>query len=143
MAFNLPDVGIERGVTQVLFANPPIIVERHSESGQDTIYEVAVPGNPIAVQYTPAQAKIFLRLRWEQVTDAQLVLLESLRAASGVVVVKLKPGVATTITCAFGPDSEQSITQYTGDRPESDKIGGVLPALMKTSKVELTFLRME
>ena len=143
MAFLIGDVGIERGVTQVLFDHPPIIVERHGESGQDTIFEVAVPGNPVAVQYVPAQSKILLRLRWEQVTDAQLAVLETLRAASGVVVVKLKPSLATTITCVFGPDSEQSITQYTGDRPESDKVGGALPALMKTSKVELTFLRME
>jgi len=142
MAFQLSEVGIERGAVQVLFANPPIIVERHAESGQGTIYEVAVPGNPVAVQYTPAQPKIFLRLRWEQVTDAQLVLLESLRAASGVVVVKLKPGVAATITCVFGPDEDQTITQYTGDRPESDKTGNALPALMKTSRVELTLLRM-
>jgi hypothetical protein len=142
MAFDLSDVGIERGTTKVLFNHPPIIEHRHAESGQDTIYEVAVPGNPVAVQYVPSQAKIFLRLRWEQVTPAQMATLETLRAGAGLITVKLTPGSATTLTCVFGPDSEQEITPYTGDYPESDKIGGALPDLMKTYRVRLTLIRM-
>ena len=142
MAFNLPDVGIERDTTQVLFDAPPIIVERHKESGQDTVYEISVPGSPVAVQYVPSQAKQFLALRWEQVTSVQLATLEILRGAAGPVTVKLKPGDAATLVCVFGPDSMQTITQYTGERPESDRLGGALPELMKTSKVELTLLRM-
>ena len=142
MAFNLEDVGIERGTTQVLFNHPPIIEQRHAESGQDTIYEVAIPGNPVVVQYVPSQAKIFLRLRWEQVTPAQVTTLETLRAGAGLVTVKLKPGSAATLSCMFGPDEEHSIEPYTGDYPESDKIGGALPDLMKTYRVSLTLLRM-
>ena len=142
MTFNLADVGIERDATQVLFNAPPIITDRHEESGQSTIYEIALPGNPVVVQYVLAQPKVFLRLRWEQVTDAQLAVLDTLRSGSGPVTVKIKPGDASTLTCMFGPDADQEITQYTGDRPESDKIGGALPELMKTSKVVLTLLRM-
>lgn len=142
MAFLIGDVGIERGATQLLFSHPPIIEMRHAESGQDTIYEVAVPGNPVGVQYASAQAKIFLRIRIEQVTPAQVATLETLRGASGLVEVKLTPGVATTLTCLFGPDDQQSIEAYTGDYPESDKVGGALPDLMKTYKVKLALLRM-
>ena len=142
MAFNLDEVGIERDTTQVLFNAPPIIEDRHAESGQDTIYEVAIPGNPVAVQYVPSQAKIFLRLRWEQVTSAQVATLETLRGGAGLITVKLKPGDATTLTCVFGPDSEQEITPYTGCYPESDKTGSPLPELMKTYRVRLTLLRM-
>ena len=144
MAFALDEVGIEDigEVTQVLFDHPPIIEDRHAESGQDTIYEVAVPGNPVGVQYVPSQSKIFLRLRWEQVTSTQMATLETLRATAGPMTVKLKPGDATTLTCLFGPDADQDITPYTGDYPESDKTGGALPELMKTYKVRLTLLRM-
>ena len=144
MAFNLADVGIEDAAetTQVLFAHPPIIEQRHAESGQDTVYEIAVPGNVVAVQYVPTQAKRFLWLRWEQVTSTQVATIETLRTTGGLMTVKLKPGDATTLTCVFGPDADQSITTYTGDYPESDKIGGSLPELMTTYKVRLTLLRM-
>jgi len=142
MAFNLADVGIERGATQVLFNAPPIIEQRHAESNQDTSYEIAITGKPIGVQFVKSQAKAFLVLRWEQVTPAQVATLETLRDTRGLITVKLKPGDATTITCMFGKDSEQTFEPYTGAYPESDKTGSSLPDLMKTYRVRLTLLRM-
>jgi hypothetical protein len=143
MAFNLSEVGIERGATQVLFNTPPIIDERHAESHQSTAYEIALPGNPVAVQFVKSQEKAFLRIRIEQATSSQVALIETLRATRGPVTVKLKPGDATTIACVFGPDSDQSFEPYNGAYPESDKTGSALPELLKTYRVSLTLLRLE
>ena len=132
MAFNLSDVGIERGATQVLFDHPPIIEERHAESAQDTSYEIAIDGSVVGVQFVKSQTKATV-----------VAGLETLRETRGAVTVKLKPGDATTITCLFGPDSMQEFTPYTGAYPESDKSGAALPNLMKTYRVKLTLLRLE
>lgn len=143
MAFAIGEVGIERGATQVLFATPPIIERRHREGGPTTAYELAITNNPCVVDYAIDQDKAFLQIRMEQLVIAQVNLIETLMAATGPVVVKLKPGDATTITCAFGPRDMHKFQPYNKDYPESDKVGGTLTPVLTAYKVTLFLLRLE
>jgi hypothetical protein len=142
MAFLLSEVGIERGATKVTFNAPPIIEERHREGGPSRVYELSINNNPVVVDYALAQDKAYLRIRMEQLTAAQVATIESLMASSGLVTVKLKPGVSTTIVCAFGPRSEQSFEPYNGPYPESDKSGAALTPILTAYRVTLMLLRM-
>lgn len=143
MAFAIGEVGIERGATQVLFLAPPIIEDRHVEGGPTRAFELAITNNPCVVDYSVNQDKAFLKIRMEQLTAAQVATIETLIGATGPVVVKLKPGVATTITCAFGPRDLHIFQPYNGPYPESNKIGGVLTPILTTYKVTLFLLRLE
>ena len=142
MAFELAEVGIERDTTQVLFDAPPIIEDRHLEGGPSRSYELAITNNPCVVEYAVSQDKAKLKIRMEQLTAAQVATIETLLGASGVVTVKLKPGVATTITCGFGPRSEHKFQPYNGPFPESDKTGAALTPVLTAYKVTLSLLRV-
>ena len=143
MAFAIGEVGIERGGTQVLFDAPPIIEDRHLEGGPTTSFELAITNDPCVVDYAADQDKAFLKIRMEQLTAAQIAVIETLMGATGPIVVKLKPGDATTITCAFGPREMHDFKPYTGSYPESDKTGGALTPVLTTYKVTLFLLRLE
>ena len=142
MAFELAEVGIERDTTQVLFDAPPIIEDRHKEGGPSRSYELAITNNPCVVEYAVSQDKAKLKIRMEQLTAAQVATIETLIGASGIVTVKLKPGVATTITCGFGPRSEHIFQPYNGPFPESNKTGGALTPVLTAYKVTLSLLRV-
>lgn len=142
MAFEIDEVGIEQDTTQVLFSAPPIIEDRHIEGGRSTVYDLAINNNPVVVSYAVAQDKAYLKIRMEQLTAAQVATIEQLISSGGLVTVKLKPGVATTITCAFGPRSEQVFEPYNGPYPESDKSGGTLTSVLTAHRVTLKLLRM-
>jgi hypothetical protein len=141
MAFAIGEVGIERGATQVLFDAPPIIEDRHLEGGPSRVYEIAITNNPCVVEYATNQNKAKLRIHMEQLTAAQVATIETLIAAAGVVIVKLKPGDATTLTCGFGPKAEHKFLPYNGPFPESDKVGGTLTPVLTAYKVILSLLR--
>jgi len=143
MAFAIGAVGIERGGTQVLFDAPPIIEDRNREGGPTTAFELAITNNPCVVDYAVDQDKAFLKIRMEQLIAAQVALIETLMSASGPVEVKLKPGDATTITCAFGPRSMQDFEPYNGPFPESDKAGATLTPVLTAHRVTLFLLRLE
>jgi hypothetical protein len=143
MAFTDAQVGIERGATQVLFATPPIIEDRHNEGGPTRAYELAITNNPCVVDYSVNQDKAFLKIRMEQLTAAQVATIETLLGATGPVIVKLKPGVSTTITCAFGPRGMHDFSLYNGPIPESDKTGAALTPVLTAYKVTLFLLRLE
>ena len=143
MAFALAEVGIERDTTQVLFDAPPIIKQRHREGGPTRAYELAITNAPCVVDYAVDQDKAFLEIHMEQLTIAQVTTIETLINATGPVVVKLKPGDATTITCAFGPRDMHDFAPYNKDYPESDKTGGTLTPVLTTYKVTLFLLRLE
>jgi len=142
VAFLLSEVGIERGATKLLLDAPPIIEERHMEGGPSRGYELSIDNTPVVVDYAISQDKAYLRIRMEQLTAAQVATIESLMASTGLVTVKLKPGVATTIVCAFGPRSEQSFEPYNGPYPESNKTGGILTPILTAYRVKLMLLRM-
>lgn len=142
MAFLLSEVGIERGATKVTFNAPPIIEQRHAEGGPAIVYDLAISNNPVSVQYHVNQDKAFLKIRMEQLTKAQVDLIEQLMASPGYVTVKLKPGSATTILCTFGPRAEQAFEPYNGSYPESDKTGGALTPILTAYRVTLSLLRM-
>ena len=142
MAFLIGEVGIERGATKVLFDAPPIIENRHREGGPSIVYELAINNTPVTVHYHVDQDKAFLKIRMEQLTIAQVNLIEQLMAATGFVTVKLKPGSATTILCTFGPRPEQKFEPYNSDYPESDKVGGTLTPVLTAYRVTLSLLRM-
>jgi hypothetical protein len=142
VAFLLSEVGIERGATKVVFNTPPIIEERHREGGPSRAFELSINNNPVVVDYAVAQDKAFLKIRMEQLNAAQVATIETLLSSTGLVTVKLKPGSATTITCAFGPRSEQIFEPYNGPYPESDKVGGTLTPILTAYRVTLMLLRM-
>ena len=142
MAFAIGEVGIERDTTQVLFAAPPIIEDRHMEGGPAVSYELSIANTPCVVNYVVEQDKAKLKIRMEQLTWAQVLVLDTLMNTSGPVTVKLTPGSATTITCAFAPRSEHSIEAYNGPHPESDKVGDPLTPILTTYKVTLSLLRL-
>ena len=141
VAFELAEVGIERGATQVLFDAPPIIEDRQAEGGPSRAYELAITNNPCVVEYATTQDKAKLKIRMEQLTAAQVATIETLLGAAGVVTVKLKPGDATTLTCGFGPRTEHKFQPYNGPFPESDKTGGTLTPVLTAYKVTLSLLR--
>lgn len=143
MAFNINETGIEQGATQVLFDDPPIILDRHEEGGPDRVFEVAIPGNPIGVEYTRDQAKTFERIRVRLMTAAQVATLETLIDGGGVMVVKLTPGSATTIQCLFGPRDEMDFHLYNEPIPNATPAGGTIPALLTQYRVDLLLLRLE
>ena len=143
MAFAIGEVGIERGGTQVLFDAPPIIRQRHREGGPSTSYELAITNNPCVVDYALGQDKAFLEIHMEQLTIAQVTLIETLMATSGPVEVKLKVGDATTISCAFGPREMHKFEPYNKDYPEGDKAGATLTPVLTAYKVTLFLLRLE
>ena len=143
MAFALGEVGIERDATQVLFDAPPIIEHRHREGGPTTAFELAITNTPCVVDFSVNQDKAFLEMRMEQLTAAQVATIETLMGATGPIVVKLKPGVATTIICAFGPRHLHNFKLYNGPIPESDKAGAALTPVLTAYKVTLFLLRLE
>lgn len=142
MAFLLNEVGIERGATKLLFSSPPIIEERHREGGPSVAYELSIDNTPVVVNYAISQDKAYLKIRMEQLTQTQVNTIEQLMGSTGLVTVKLKPGVTTTIVCAFGPRSEQSFEPYNGPYPESNKAGGTLTPILTAYRVTLMLLRM-
>lgn len=142
MAFSINQVGISGGAETLLLDAPPIIEERHREGGPSRVYELSLANTPVVVDYATSQDKAYLKIRMEQLTAAQVATIESLMAAGGFVTVKLKPGVATTIVCAFGPRSEQSFEPYNGPYPESNKTGGTLTPVLTAYRVTLMLLRM-
>jgi hypothetical protein len=143
MAFAIGEVGIERDSTQVLFDAPPIIKERHREGGPTTAFALAITNDPCVVDFAVGQDKAFLEIHMEQLTAAQIAVIETLMSATGPIVVKLKPGDATTITCAFGPRDMHEFQPYNGPYPESDKTGGTLTPVLTAYKVTLFLLRLE
>ncbi len=143
MAFALAEVGIERDATQVLFDAPPIIEDRHKEGGPTTSFELAITNDPCVVDYAVDQDKAFLKIHMEQLTAAQIATIETLMGATGPIVVKLKPGVSTTIICAFGPRTMHKLEPYNGPYPESDKTGGTLTPVLTAYKATLFLLRLE
>ena len=143
MAFAIGEVGIERDATQVLFDVPPIIEDRHREGGPTTSFELAITNDPCVVDYAVDQDKAFLKIRMEQLAIAQVNLIETLMGATGPIVVKLKVGDATTITCAFGPRDMHKFEPYNKDYPEGDKAGATLTPVLTAYKVTLFLLRLE
>jgi hypothetical protein len=142
MAFAIGEVGIERGGTQVLFGAPPIIEDRHREGGPTTAFELAITNDPCVVDYAVDQDKAFLKIHMEQLTIAQINTIETLMGATGPIVVKLKPGDATTIVCAFGPRTMHNLEPYNGPYPESDKSGSTLTPVLTAYKATLFLLRL-
>lgn len=143
MAFALDEVGIERGATQVLFDAPPIIENRHAEGGPSRAYEIAITNEPCVVEYVVSRDQAKLLIRMEQLTAAQVATIETLLWAGGLITVKLKPGDATTNTCAFGPRTEHRFEPYNGPYPESDKTGSALTSVLTTYRVTLSLLRLD
>lgn len=105
------------------------------------MYELAVTNNPCVVEYVVSQDKAKLKIRMEKLNAAQVALIETLMGAAGPVTVKLKVGVATTITCGFGPRDEQILMPYNGPYPEGDKAGATLTPVLTAYKVTLSLLR--
>ncbi len=143
MAFAIGEVGIERDATQVLFDAPPIIKDRHLEGGPTTAFELAITNDPCVVDYAVDQDKAFLKIHMEQLDIAQVNLIETLMATSGPIVVKLKVGDATTITCAFGPREMHKFVPYNKDYPDGDKTGATLTPVLTAYKITLFLLRLE
>jgi len=146
MAFTVNQTGIEdlaTGSTKVVFASPVVVLERDAETGADTVHDVAISGAPIAVAYARSQQRSFLRLYVRHITGTNLANLRTLMASGAPVVVKLTPGTAATITCIFGPRSEQKLEAWTGDHPDADSAGAALDPLLIQYKAELFLLRLE
>jgi hypothetical protein len=143
VAFALDEVGIERGATQVLFDAPPIIEQRHAEGGPSRTYELSITNEPCVVEYAVNRDQAKLLIRMEQLSASQVATIETLLGAGGLVTVKLKPGVSTTNTCAFGPRIEHRFEPYNGPYPESDKTGGALTSVLTTYRVTLSLLRLD
>lgn len=143
MALGINDTGIYRGATELAFPDPPIILSRHEEGGPDRVYDIALPGNPVGVEYTRDQDQAFLRFRLRLLTAAQVAVIETLMGASGTVEVKLTPGSATEITCLFGPRSEQVFYLYNDEIPNAQPDGSALDPLLTQYRVDLFLIRME
>ena len=143
MAFNILETGIERGGTQVLFDDPPIILSRHEEGGPDRVHEVSIPGTPIGVEFTRSQDQAFLMIRVRLMTAAQIATLETLMGASGPVEVKLTPGSATTITCLFASRGEDDFFLFNDAIPNATPAGGAIPALLTQYRLDLKLIRLE
>lgn len=143
MAFAINDTGIERGAVKVVFDTPVIIESRHEEGGPDRVFDVALPGNPVGVEYTRTQDQAFYRIRARLVDAADVATLETLLAGSGPVEFKPKAGDPTTITCLFGERKDQKFELYNGPIPDAAGDGSTLPPLLTQYNVTLSLLRLE
>lgn len=143
MAFTINQTGIERGATQLLFPDPPIILSRHMEGGPDRVYDLAINGKPVGVEYTRAQDQAFLLIRLRLLDAVQVATLEDLMSDSGAVEVKITPGDATVITCIFGPRSEQVFHLFNDPIANAQPDGSPLHATLTQYRVDLFLIRME
>jgi hypothetical protein len=146
MAFNLNDTGIEdyaTGTPQVVFNDPVVVLERDAETGADVVHDVAISGDPLVVAYNRTQQRTFLRLYVRLISGTDLSNLRSLMGAGALVKVKLTPGTSTTITCMFGPRTEQKLRAYTGDHAEAQSNGSPLDPLLIQYNAELMLLRFD
>lgn len=142
MAFGINDTGIERGATQLLFPDPPILMDRHAEDAPDAAFEVAIPGNPVVVVYNRDQQRTFLHLRLRLLDAADITTLQALWAGSDPVTVKLTPGDATTILCMFGPRADQKLLPYNDDYATGQPDGSPVDPLLQQYHAELLLLRL-
>lgn len=143
MAFGINETGIERGATQLLFPDPPIIIDRHEEDAPDAAYDVAIPGNPIVVEYARQQDKTFLRIKVRYLTAAHIATLQTLWSGSGPVTVKLTAGSSTTSSAMFGPRKDQRLTPFNGDYATSKPDGTSVDPIFEQYWAELLLLRLE
>ncbi len=143
MAFAINDTGLERDVVQVVFDDPVIIESRHEEGGPDRVYDVAIPGNPVGVEYARTQDQAFFRIRARLVDAADVAILETLLAGSGPVVFKPKAGDAGTVTCLFGERKDHEFELYNGPIPDAAADGSALSSLLTQYNVTLSLLRLE
>jgi len=142
MAFTINQTGLERGGTQLIFDDPPILINRHEEEAADAAYAVAIGGEPITTQFNRTQAKSFLRLRLRLVVGADVGTLETLMKGAGPVTVKLTPGDSATILCMFGPRSEQAVIPYNEDFATGKSDGSAVDPIFTQYKAELFLLRL-
>ena len=142
MAFTINQTGFERGATQLIFGDAPIILRRHAEEAADAAHAIAINGQPITTQFTRTQAKSFLRLRLRLVAGADVTTLEDLMKGAGPVTVKLTPGDATTILCMFGPRDDQQLTPYNDDYATGKSDGSAVDPIFTQYKADLFLLRL-
>jgi hypothetical protein len=142
MAFTINQTGFERGATQLIFDDPPILLDRHEEEAQDAAYAVAISGEPITTQFNRAQSKSFLRLRLRLVKGSDVTTLVTLMEGAGPVTVKLVPGDATTIQCMFGPREDQQLIPYNDDYATGKSDGSAVDPIFTQYKAELFLLRL-
>jgi hypothetical protein len=145
MAFTINQTGIEdyaTGTTQVVFDSPVIVQERDAETGADAVHDVAISGVPVVVVFSRTQAKSFLRIYARMVKGTDLDNLRTLLASGEPVKVKLTPGSAATVTCMFGPRSEQVLVPWNGDHPDAQGDGSALDPVLIQYKAELFLLRL-
>lgn len=143
VAFTINQTGIERGATQLIFNDPPILVKRHEEAAPDAAYELSLTGTPVVVVYNLSQDKAFLRLKIRYLDAFDIAILETLWSNKTTVEVKLTAGVATTITCMFGPRRDQQIMPYNKDFATSKPDGTAVDPILSQYWAELFLLRME
>ena len=142
MAFTINQTGFERGATQLLFPDPPILLDRHAEEAQDSAYAVSLTGKPITTQYVRTQSKSFLRLRLRVLEGAAVTTQTTLMEGEGPVTVKLTPGSATTILCMFGPRADQKLMPYNNDYATGKSDGTAVDPILTQYHAELFLLRL-
>jgi hypothetical protein len=119
MAFTNDQVGMERGATQFLAPREPRIMNRFQSGGPARAQTKSLTGSQIVVEYLQDIGQTDLVLRWEHLTAAQITTIRSLLDAAGIVVVKIKIGVATTYNCMFDGQEEPKFEPLIGHYPES------------------------
>jgi len=143
MSFTINQTGIERDATQLLFPDPPILLERHEEDAADAVYEVSLPGNPIVVQYVRDQPKSFLKIRLRLLDAAEVATLVTLMEGSGPVTVKLTPGDAAEFLAMFGPRDDQDLMPYNDDFATGKPDGSAVDTVFTQYRADLFLLRLE
>jgi hypothetical protein len=138
VSFTINQTGLERGATQLVFPEAPIILSRDDLAQAPVSVARTLTGQNIAVELVVTEDDPDIRIRVHRMTAAHVATLRTLRAGGGPLTAKLTPGSATTIDVVFRPASEQMITPYTGPHTDATDAGAALDAILTTSVVELS-----
>lgn len=90
---------MERGETQLLFAQTPTVLDRWADDGPPRASAISLDGSPVVVELDEAQNQPFLRIRilWMDADD--LATFRSLVQDTGPLDVKTDPD-GSAVTCA-------------------------------------------
>lgn len=134
-------MALTRGGTSLTVDVPPKVLDRAVEGGPDRAAAIGLTGAPIVVEWPAPSHAAHLRLRWEQLSGAQVTTLNTLLDGVGPVTVRLYTG-GSTVSCMFGPRSEQKIVPLLGEYPEKLADGSAQLAERTQCSAELVLYRI-
>ncbi len=129
MAFTDPQVGFERGATQVLLDREPRYMNRLNNSGPARATATSITGQPVDVEYAQDVDQARRLYALEQLTEAKALVLRTLADAAGPLTAKVTAGSSETLTATI---SELEFLPIIGHFPDG------APAGLRYYRVTLT-----